>query len=118
MKIALSLLSLAAIALLAPTQARAVEPLDTASFRIGGYITSWDTKVRADGDTRRGTEVDLDRDIGLDDSATIGYVGLTWRPWESHEFGLTYYQDDADATRTIARDITFRDTTYTANSTV
>ena len=111
-------LSLAAAALLAPSQARAVEPLDTFSFRIGGYVTSWDTEVRADGTTRRGTDIDFDRDFGLDDSATIGYVGLTWRPWERHEFGLTYYQDDADATRTISRDITFQDTTYQANSTV
>ncbi len=119
MKIAtLSLLSLACIGLLAPGKARAVEPLDTFSFRVGGYITSWGTKVRADGQTQRGTEVDLDRDFGLDDSATIGYVGMTWRPWEHHEFGLTYYQDDADSTRTLTRDITFRNTTYTANSTV
>jgi hypothetical protein len=119
MKIAaLSLLSLAAMALFAPSQARAVEPLDTFSFRVGGYITSWDTEVRADGTTRRGTELDLKRDFGLDDSATIGYVGVTWRPWERHEFGLTYYQDDADSTRMITRDITFEDTTYTANSTL
>ena len=103
---------------LAPLQARAVEPLDTVSFRIGGYVTSWDTEVRADGTTGRGTEIDLKRDFGLDDSATIGYVGFTWRPWENHEFGLTYYQDDADASRTITRDISFQDTTYLANSTV
>jgi hypothetical protein len=116
MKIAaLSLLSLAAMALFAPSQARAVEPLDTFSFRVGGYITSWDTEVRADGTYARGTELDLKRDFGLDDSATIGYVGVTWRPWERHEFGLTYYQDDADSTRMITRDITFEDTTYTAN---
>jgi hypothetical protein len=102
----------------APMSARAVEPLDTVSFRIGGYVTSWDTKVRADGTTARGTEIDFDRDFGLDDSATIGYVGATWRPWEHHEFGLTYYQHDADATRMITRDITFRDTTYSANSIV
>ena len=102
----------------APGTAHAVEPLDTFSFRIGGYITSWDTKVRADGATTRGTEIDFDRDIGLDDSATVGYVGVTWRPWERHEFGLTYYQDDADATRTISRDITFQDTTYPVNSTI
>ena len=66
----------------------------------------------------RGTDVDLERDLGVDNSATIGYVGASWRPWENHEFGLTYYQDDADATRMITRDITFEDTTYTANSIV
>jgi hypothetical protein len=110
--LALGLLSIASM------PARAVEPLDTVSFRIGGYVTSWDTKVRADGTNSRGTQVELDRDFGLDDSATIGYVGVTWRPWENHEFGLSYYQDDADSTRTITRDITFQDTTYRANSIV
>ena len=61
----------------APMQARSVEPLDTFSFRIGGYVTSRDTEVRADGVTGRGTDIDLKRDFGLDDSATIGYVGFT-----------------------------------------
>ena len=118
MKVAtLSAFTLGLLAL-SPLTARAVEPLDTVSFRIGGYITSWDTKVRADGTTARGTEVDFDRDFGLDDSATIGYVGATWRPWDHHEFGLTYYQHDADATRMITRDITFQDTTYRTNSIV
>jgi len=118
MKVAtLSAFTLALLGL-TPLTARAVEPLDTASFRIGGYITSWDTNVRADGTTARGTEIDFDRDFGLDDSATIGYVGATWRPWEHHEIGLTFYQHDADATRTITRDITFQDTTYRTNSIV
>ena len=118
MKIAsLSALTLGLLAV-APLHAQEITPLDTVSFRIGGYITSWDTKVRADGQTSRGTEVDFDRDFGLDDSATIGYVGVTWRPWEKHEFGLTYYQNDGDATRTITRDITFQDTTYRTNSIV
>jgi hypothetical protein len=114
----ISALGLALLAVVAPQRARAVEPLDTASFRIGGYITSWDTEVRADGQTARGTDVDLEKDFGLDDSSTIGYVGFTWRPWEAHEFGLTYYQNDADATRMITRDITFENTTYLANSIV
>ena len=111
---ALALAGIAAV----PLQALAVEPLDTFSARIGGYVSSFDTDVRANGVNNQGTEVDLNRDFGLDDSATIGYVAFTWRPWEHHEFGLAYYQDDADATRTISRDITFRDTTYPVNSTI
>jgi len=112
--VALSALTLAALAI-AP-RAQAVEPLDVFSARIGGYITSWDTKVRADGTTSRGTEVDLHKDFGLDDSPTVGYVGVTWRPWDHHEFGLTYYQDSSKALRQINRDVTFRDQTYQVNS--
>lgn len=110
------LLGLSALAL--PLQAMAVEPLDTFSGRIGGYITDFDTEVRADGETSSGTPINLDRDLGLDKSNTIGYVGLTWRPWERHEFGLAYYRNDTDSTRVLERDIEFDGTIYEASATV
>ncbi|HEY5804096.1 MAG TPA: hypothetical protein VIT90_10435 [Lysobacter sp.] len=98
--------------------ALAVEPLDTFSFRIAGYISRVDTQVTADGETQRGTQVDLKRDLGLDGDSTIGLVAATWRPFENHEFGLSYYQDSFDATRTLSRDIDFDGTTYPATATV
>jgi hypothetical protein len=103
---------------LASVDCRAVEPLDTFSARISGYVTEFDTEVRADGETRSGTSIDLQRDLGLDDSNTVALVGLTWRPFENHEFGLSYYQDDAEASRTINRTLVFEGTTYEASSTV
>lgn len=112
---ALPLMTLLALASL---ECRAVEPLDTFSARIGGYVTEFDTEVRADGETRSGTSIDLQRDLGLDESNTVAFIGLTWRPFESHEFGLSYYEDDADASRTIDRTIVFEGTTYEAQSTV
>ena len=99
-------------------QARAVEPLDTFSGKIGGYITDFDTEVRADGETAAGTPIDLNRDLGLDNSNTIGYVGLTWRPWEHHEFGIAYYKNESDSTRVLQRDIEFEDNLYETSSTV
>ena len=111
---ALALAGIAAV----PLQALAVEPLDTFSFAHRRVRHSLGHRRPRRWRQQPGTEVDLNRDFGLDDSATIGYVGFTWRPWEHHEFGLTYYQDDADATRTISRDITFQDTTFRANSIV
>ncbi|GAA5073974.1 hypothetical protein [Lysobacter panacisoli] len=96
----------------------AVEPLDTFSARVGLYVTDFDTEVRADGETSAGTRVDLERDLGLDSSNNIAFVGLTWRPFDHHEFGFSYYQDDADATRRINRDIEFNDTLYETSSTV
>ena len=99
-------------------QARAVEPLDTFSGKIGGYITDFDTEVRADGETAAGTPIDLNRDLGLDNSNTIGDVGLTWRPWEHHEFGIAYYKNESDSTRVLQRDIEFEDNLYETSSTV
>jgi hypothetical protein len=98
--------------------AQDIGPLDTFSARIGGYISSFDTQVRADGTTERGTEIDLNRDLGLDDSGTLAYIAVTWRPWEHHEFGIAYYQDDAENTRQVTRDFTFQDTTYRTNSVI
>ena len=96
--------------------AHAVEPLDTFSAHVSGYITSFDTEIRADGEGKRGTEIDLHRDLGLGDDNLIANVGFTWRPWENHEFAVSYYTQSADATRTIERDIEFDGTLYEASS--
>ncbi|HEY0335585.1 MAG TPA: hypothetical protein VGC74_18090 [Stenotrophomonas sp.] len=106
-----------AFPLFAPS-AQAVEPLDRFSVRASGYVTSFDTEIRADGEIGRGTQVNLHRDLGLDESNIIANFGLTWRPWQRHEFGLSYYTKDADATRVIDRDIEFEDHLYETSSTI
>lgn len=108
----------AALLLVIAPQARAVEPLDTFSVRISGYVTSFDTELRADGEGRQGTNIDLHRDLGLGDDNLVANIGFTWRPWENHEFAISYYTQSADATRVIERDIEFDGTHYEASSTV
>lgn len=98
--------------------ALAIEPLDTFSARIGGYISTFDTQVRADGETTAGTKFDLDRDLKVDPDSTIALLGLTWRPFQRHEFSFSYRQDDKDASTILQRDITFNDTVYPASATV
>ncbi len=112
--------ALIATALLASAslECRAVEPLDTFSGRIGGYITEFDTELTADGENEEGTRLDVKRDLGLDESNTIAIVGLTWRPFDKHEFGFNYYQDDAEASRQNSRRFVFDGTTYETNSTI
>lgn len=105
-------------ALLAPGTAAAVEPLDRFSFSIGTYLTRFDTQLRADGETGRGTRVDLRRDFGLDPEARIAFAGLTWRPFDRHEFGVGYFADSVEADRRLQRDIVFEDKVYEAASTV
>ncbi len=112
-----ALLAAALLAIAAP-EGRAVEPLDTFSARIGGYVTEFDTKLRADGQAGDGTSIDLERDLGMNQSNTVAVISATWRPWEKHEFGLSYYQDDASATRRIDREIEFDGTVYEVSSTV
>lgn len=109
---------LALILLTVSPAAFAVEPLDEFSVRIGGYVSTFDTQVRADGTTTNGTEFDLDRDLNVDPDSTIAMVGLTWRPFEHHEFSFSYRQDDKDASTRLQRDIIVEDTVYPTSATV
>ncbi len=102
---------------LAPIAA-AVEPLDTFNARVGGYLSRFDTQIRADGETIGGTPIDFERDLGLDQDSALAFIGLTWRPFEHHEFGLGYYRDDTSRTRRLQRDIVFDGTLYQTNTTI
>ena len=80
--------AVAAVLAAIPAAAAAVEPLDTFSVSIGGYVTRFDTRVRADGELFGGTTIDLSRDLGLDKDDMIGFLGVSWRPFARHEVGL------------------------------
>src|SRR5688572_2239508 len=73
--------------------AQELQPVDRASIQLGFTLPDFDTSVRADGQTSTGDQVDLSRDLGLESSNVVGSLGLTWRPWENHEFSLTYFND-------------------------
>lgn len=112
-----SLLSLAVLACIAPS-AWAVEPLDTFSVSVGSYVNTFDTTIRADGESSDGTEINLKRDLGLDNDNALGFVGLTWRPFEHHEFGFAYYRNDSSSTKVLEREIEFDGEIYEASATV
>ena len=112
-----SLASALALVLL-PGAAAAVEPLDTVSFSVGSYVSRFDTRIRADGQILDGTTVDLSRDLGLDPEDLLAFARLTWRPFDRHEFGLSYYGDSVSADHRLQRDISFEDDLYQADATV
>ena len=110
--------AVAAVLAAIPAAAAAVEPLDTFSVRIGGYVTRFDTRVRADGELFGGTTIDLSRDLGLDKDDMIGFLGVSWRPFARHEVGLLYFQNGVDSEKRLERDIVFEDHLYQAAATV
>ncbi|WP_372017259.1 hypothetical protein [Pseudoxanthomonas sp. 10H] len=110
-------LLLAALAI-PPGTAAAIEPLDTFSASVGGYVTRFDTRVRVDGDALGGTSIDLSKDLGLDADDMIGFARLTWRPFDRHEVGLSYFRNAVEADRRLERDIVFDDNVYAAAATV
>jgi hypothetical protein len=101
-----------------PGTALAVEPLDRGSFSIGSYLTRFDTEVRVDGQFTSGSSVDLGRDLGLDPDDTIAFAKLSWRPFDRHEFGVSYFSNDVAADHRLDRDFVFEDTVYQAAATV
>lgn len=92
--------------------------LDRASFQLKLAIPDTQTDVRADGTTGSGTEVDFENDLGIDNDSNVATIGGTFRPWDNHEFSLTYYTLDNDATRRISRNISFDGQNYATNSTI
>ena len=103
----------------APGVAMAVEPLDRISFSAGSYLNRFDTELRADGHvTGGGTTIDLKRDLGLDTGNQLAFARLSWRPFDRHEFGLSYYGDSVSADHRLQRDISFEDDLYQADATV
>jgi hypothetical protein len=90
--------------------------LDGFAVDFGLYANSFDADLRASGSGNRGTDINLKHDLGLDDSRSLPYLDMTWRPFERHEFLFSYYSDDVSNSRTLARDITIRGNTYTAGA--
>ena len=109
---------LAAVLVSVPSLSQAVEPLDVFSFRIGGFVNRFDTRLQADGELQAGTAVDLERDLNMDPDHALAFVALTWRPFQRHELGLSYFRESNDSIWTLERDIVVDGTLYEATTTV
>jgi len=91
--------------------------LDNFSFSIGAFSSSTDAKLRADGTTvGSGTPVNFDRDLGQGGTSALPYFDATWRPWDRHEFEISYYSNSNSSTRTLSRDIVFNGNTFIAGA--
>lgn len=88
--------------------------LDGFAIDLGLFANNLDADVKLNGDSAGGSRVDLNRDLGLDSSRNLPFIAMTWRPFERHEFGFNYYQDDVSRARTLTREITIRDDAYEA----
>ena len=107
---------LASLGFAANASASDAPMLDTFSVNAGVFANNLDADLRVNGNSGRGTTIDLKRDLGVGGSRSLPFFSMTWRPFERHEFGVAYYQDDVSRTRTASRDITIRDNTYTAGT--
>jgi hypothetical protein len=99
-------------------QHRALWP--TLGLNLGGaMLGAFETSIRLDSETLgRGTEVDFEDDLGLDDAAESLRVDAYWRISRHHRLDFSYFDIERTNTRTIARDIQFGDTVFPINTTL
>ena len=74
----------------------------------------FETNVRIDAADAgaEGTEIGLERELGLEESKTMQRFGVQWRPLPRHELSAAWFSTSRAGLEQIDRDIRFRDETY------
>jgi hypothetical protein len=94
------------------------DPLtDRFSISLGTFFLETNTTVRVDGQGTRGTQVDLERDLGLS-NVTRFRADAYWRFKERHKLRVMYFETRQSSSRQIDREIEFRGTAYPVNAEV
>ncbi|HEX4762973.1 MAG TPA: hypothetical protein VFU92_01500 [Usitatibacter sp.] len=89
----------------------------TISVTLGGVVNRFDTSVRLDGQTQRGTDFALE-DNGLDSSSSSFTAGLTWRIAQRHRVDFNYFESKRSGERTYSNEIDIGDSTFPLGATV
>lgn len=102
MKFTKSTIALAAAAFILPLSVQAAVPLlDRASFTLALAIPDSSTEVSFDSNAGD-VPIDFEKDLGLSTENVVASLGATWRPWDNHQFSLTYYRNDGENTKSLA----------------
>jgi hypothetical protein len=88
------------------------------SISVGAFFTDRDTKTSISGEAGSGTDVDLESDLGLEDSDTVFRLDGYWRFAEKHRIDFSAFDLSRSASKLLERDITWGDTTYPVNTQV
>lgn len=91
---------------------------DRWGLTLGDFWQTFDTNVRLDGESGRGTDVNLERDLGLDKNATsFGLTGF-YRFTDRHRLDFGYIPWNREHTATIKQQIIWGDVIYDAGATI
>jgi hypothetical protein len=85
---------------------------ERAGVIVGALLTNRDTDTRLDSDNGPGTDIDLEDDLGLKSSLSVGRFGdYVWiKPRQ--RFDLAYFDLSRSATKRIDKTIVFGDQTF------
>lgn len=86
---------------------------------LGGFFQKFDTTLRLDSNILgRGTDIDLEGDLGADSTKTTFRASGYWRFGRHGRFDFGFLTISRSATRTISKDIEFGDHVYRAGATL
>ncbi|MDX1440557.1 MAG: hypothetical protein R3284_11715 [Rubricoccaceae bacterium] len=92
---------------------------DKWNFQLGVFYPTVDTSARLDSSTlQRGTEIDFEGDLALDDRKALGSIFGSVRLGEKWRIELEYFGLNRSGTRQINRTINWGDNTYPINAAV
>ena len=80
---------------------------------LSGSVLVMGTDIRVDGAEGEGTEIDGEEVLGLSREKVQPRVSARWRPGRRHELELGYQFARRTGEKTLERDVTIADSTYT-----
>jgi hypothetical protein len=89
---------------------------DKWGFSLGGFSQTFETTVRLNGETSTGTDIDFEKDLGLNKDRTSFQLAGFYRFGDHGRLDLMYVPWNREKTRTIDRDIQWGDVTYEAGA--
>jgi len=98
--------------------AAAGNPLtDRFSVSLGAFFIGTSTDVRIDGTGGRGTEFNVERELGFDDTDRFRVEGY-WRFWNRHKIRALWFDTDRNSTRTLDETLQVGNSVFPIQATV
>ena len=114
-----SRLLIASLLVLAPAAGLAQDeryPDGRSGIILGWFITDRDTETRFDSDSGRGTDIQMEDDLGLESSMTVGRLGGYFWMKPRHRLDFSVFDLSRTASRRIDETIEFGDETFSINT--
>lgn len=90
--------------------------LDRWTFRLGGFVTGLDTKLRLDSPTGgEGTTISLEDDLGFSSSESVPRFNLGVILGKRHQIQGGYYKTDRESRTTVTEEIEWGDEVFPIN---
>ncbi len=97
---------------------RVIEDLFRAEVSVVGAGFDTDVRLDADDGTTRGTDINIEDDLGLDESRVLVQAEITFLPGERHLLRLGGQATRRSENKVLQRTITFEDDTFLVNAMV